>query len=264
MTRRPEAYHHDLIESERRQKEGTGQTEGVKTIHDISRVKREDLGQYLHYDRYRRASLIDHFLLPHATIGDFINSTYDEIGDFVSSPYEPSVKESKNGLLVHLKRVGSIRSVENYVPFKVEKKLILNHSEEGMLVKYDLTNLADVPLKVLFGSEWNLSLTEAGHNDHCSYSKPNTQSKRHRLKQVQDVTDVENLHISDPSLELAMTLSVSQPARLWRFPIETVTNSDDGYELTFQGSCSVLIWSLELKPGEKWNCDLRWELVSSS
>ena len=264
MTRRPEAYHHDLIESERRQKEGTGQTEGVKTIHDISRVKREGLGQYLHYDRYRRASLIDHFLLPYATIEDFINSTYDEIGDFVSSPYESSVKETKNGLRVHLKRVGSIRSIKNYVPFKVEKKLILNGSEEGMVVKYSLTNLADVPLKVLFGSEWNLSLTEAGHNDHCSYSKPNAQSKRHRLKQVQDVAGVETLHISDPNLELAMTLRLGQPARLWRFPIETVTNSEDGYELTFQGSCSVLIWNLELKPGEKWHCDLRWELIPSS
>jgi len=38
-------------------------------------------------------------------------------------------------------------------------------------------------------------------------------------------------------------------SELWRFPIETVSQSEDGAELVHQGSVLALAWPLVLEPG---------------
>jgi alpha-amylase len=265
MTRRPEAYHQVLIESERKRKEVPVQPtpDGVKTIHEIVRAKQKGLDQHLHYDWYRRSSLIDHFLGAGTTIEDFLRCTYEEAGDFVDKPYESRVEEVEDGLIVRLERNGHVRFSGSSLPFRVEKELAVKAAEEGMRVKYRLTNMADAPLIGVFASEWNLSLTEASHREHCYYSVPTRRGEHRQLANIQNVTDVDSIYITDPDLGLALSLTVGQPARLWRFPIETISNSEEGFEMTFQGSCILLSWMLELKPGEKWGVELSWQQDSS-
>ena len=264
MTRRPEAYHQVLIESERKRKEVPEQPtpEGVKTIHEIVRAKQKGLDQHLHYDWYRRASLIDHFLGAGTTIKDFLRCNYEEAGDFVDQPYESKVKAVGDGLKVRLKRDGHVWFGGSSLPFRVEKELSVKAAEEGMRVKYHLTNMADTPLNAVFATEWNLSLTEASHRNHCYYSVSTKSGKPRKLANIQNVTDVNAIFITDPDLSLALSLTVGQPARLWRFPIETISNSEDGFEITYQGSCILLSWAFELRPGEKWGVEVVWQRIS--
>jgi len=264
MTRRPEAYHQELIELERKQKESREQPtpEAPKTIHEIVRAKQKDLSQHLHYDRYSRASLIDHFLGAGTTIEDFQHSSYEEAGDFVAKPYESTVEELGDGLIVRLKRNGHVWLGGSLSPLHVEKDLTVNALEEGMRVNYRLTNRADAPVSGVFASEWNLSLSESAHRKHCYYSVSSRPGELHKLDNIQSVPDVDSIYIKDPELGLTLLLTVGQAARLWRFPIETISNSEDGFELTYQGSCILLSWTFELKPGEKWGVDLRWQRAS--
>lgn len=245
MTRRPEAYHQTLVESERKedlQPRHVG--EDAKTIHEIVRAKERGLSQHLHYDWYRRASLIDHFLGAGTTIDDFSHCTYKEAGDFVNQPYEFEVEEAAYRLTVRLKREGHVWFGDSFLPFKVEKDLTVEPQEEGMTVRYRLTNTSGMAVKATFASEWNLSLTQGGH------------------KHFEDLSSIDKFFVEDAELGFALRLMVGQSARLWRFPIETISNSEDGFERTFQGSCILLSWLFELKAGEKWDIDLRWQRIA--
>jgi len=259
MTRRPEAYHQALIESERERREGLDRpAEGVKTIHEIVRAREKNLDRHLHYDRYRRASLIDHFLDAGTTIEDFLRGAYEEAGDFVDKPYEPAVQDVEGGLTVRLKRDGRVWFNGGSLPVQVEKVLTVEAAEEGVRVGYRLTNMADAPLSGVFASEWNLS-----HSKHCYYTASAWRGERRQLAKIQDVSDIENVYITDPELGLDLALTMGQPARLWRFPVETISSSEEGFERTFQGSCLLLSWTFELAPREEWNVELRWQLVPS-
>lgn len=41
-------------------------------------------------------------------------------------------------------------------------------------------------------------------------------------------------------------------ATLWRFPIETVSQSESGFERIYQASSLLLHWALRLQPGQDW------------
>ena len=261
MTRRPEAYHQELTDEEREQEESLARAtdEKVKTIHETLRVKQRGLEHHLYYDRYRRASLLDHFLDGGVAIDHFIRCDYEEGGDFVDKPYVPSAEQEGDRLTVRLRRDGRVRLDGRSLPLRLEKELAVDAGQEGMQIDYRLANMGDSPLRAVFACEWNLSLSQAGHERHCYHI---ASGKRQRLSSVQAVSGVERVCIEDPELELTLWLTAERPARLWRFPIETVTNSEDGFELTYQGSCMLLGWQIELGPGEGWEAGLRWQISS--
>jgi hypothetical protein len=57
-------------------------------------------------------------------------------------------------------------------------------------------------------------------------------------------------------------LELSKAARFLWFPIETVSNSEAGFESIYQGSCLVCLWSLDLAPGASWDVQIGVELRS--
>ena len=64
-------------------------------------------------------------------------------------------------------------------------------------------------------------------------------------------TAVELLRMVDEWLGIAVEIEFDPAALLWRFPLETVSNSDSGFERVYQGSVIVPVWDLELKPGSE-------------
>jgi hypothetical protein len=59
-------------------------------------------------------------------------------------------------------------------------------------------------------------------------------------------------------LDIALTLD--RPALLWRFPIETVSQSEGGFERVYQSSVVFPNWIIRLEPGEVWKVVLRQEI----
>jgi alpha-amylase len=58
-------------------------------------------------------------------------------------------------------------------------------------------------------------------------------------------------------------IAFSRDAEVWRFPIETVSNSEEGFERAYQGSCLLAHWPLGLTPGESWSVELGFSLRES-
>jgi len=49
-----------------------------------------------------------------------------------------------------------------------------------------------------------------------------------------------------------VTIKTNRNSNLWRFPIETVSLSESGFERIFQGSCMLLYWPLDLEPDKSF------------
>jgi len=68
---------------------------------------------------------------------------------------------------------------------------------------------------------------------------------------------VSRVSLVDEWLKLTVTLAFSQPAILWRAPVETVSQSEAGFERVYQSSMVMPLWRISLGPGKTWETDIR-------
>ena len=259
MTRRPEGYHQELQEAVAQGNAVlAGEVGELENIHTaLVRVKEWGLEKKLLYDWYRRGSLIDHFLLASTTLEEFYRSQYPELGDFVDQPYRYVVKELSEGLELKLSRDGRLWQERVHAPLRVEKRLALRPGSSDLPVAYTLTNTGTQPVTVRFGVELNWGIV--GGDGESSYYEVDQQA--FPLASMGKLGGVSELLIVSRPLGMEIEVAFSHDAALWRFPIETVSNSEAGFECAYQGSCLLAHWPLELEPrGGSWSVELHFRL----
>ena len=116
----------------------------------------------------------------------------------------------------------------------------------------------DAPLAANFGSEWNINLLGGGHNPSAYYRVVGQELEDAALDSTGEVTGVSELAVGNSWLDIEMALSTSRPAVFWRFPLETVSGSEAGFERVYQGSSILLQWPVDLPPGESTEIWLEW------
>jgi hypothetical protein len=62
---------------------------------------------------------------------------------------------------------------------------------------------------------------------------------------------VESLGQGNDAIGVTLTTSVSPPADAAWVPIETISNSEGGFERVYQGSCLLFRWPIALASGER-------------
>ena len=105
--------------------------------------------------------------------------------------------------------------------------------------------------KTNFGVEFNINLL-AGDAPDRYYEIPGHFLEDRKLASVGALNDVTEVHLIDEWNRMETVLKTNKSCHLWRFPVETVSLSESGFEKIFQGSCLLLYWPLELEPGEKF------------
>jgi 4-alpha-glucanotransferase len=274
MSRREEGYHQTLrsYEQERRRSEAiealkiadpaaSGEKSQPASPHTFVRTKEPDLDRYLVYDRYRRNSLIDHFLPPGATLPDFAQAQFEEMGNFVEQPYTTEVQQDNKGITITLSRDGFVRrpGALGPLPVHLSKNIFIPLGEEKLLVRYVIENKGQTRLQTRFASEWNINLLGGGGNDQAYYHVEGHELDNERFDSTGEVTLVRSLHIGNLWIQQDVGFSLSEAATLWRFSIETVTGSEAGFERNHQGSCLTLLWPLLLEAGESWSVEIHCE-----
>jgi len=258
MTRRREGYHQQLREAVA---EGNAvlaaEAEQLESIHTaLVRVKEWGLEKKLLYDRYRRGSLIDHFMPASTRLDEFYRSEYSELGDFVDQPYQYAVHEGSEGLKLHLSRDGCLWQGQVQAPLRIEKQLTLKPGSSDLTVAYALTNTGTQQVTARFGVEFNWGMV--GGDGESSYYETGYQMLP--LASMGELGGVSELLIVSRPLGMEIELTFSRDAALWRFPVETVCNSEAGFERAYQGSCLLALWPLELEVGRRWSVELRFQL----
>ncbi len=250
LTRRREGYHDKIIQSV---KETSGaQTGGAKTIHERLALKEEGLQYHLHYDWYSRGSLIDHFLGSGVDLTGFMRSEYYEAGNFVLGAYRQKQRKQGPAAAVILERDGNVAGLD----IRLGKEIFLNRATPQFVVKYTIENLSDEELNTSFGSEFNISFLAGNAHDRY-YDIPGHTQDRKNLASSGETINVREMSIVDEWLRIRFTLSFDQSAVLWRAPVETVSQSEAGFERVYQSSMVMPLWRISLSPGKRWGTELR-------
>jgi len=81
------------------------------------------------------------------------------------------------------------------------------------------------------------------------YDIPGHSLEDRKLASAGALNDVKEVHLIDEWNKMKTVLRTDESCNLWRFPIETVSLSESGFEKIFQGSCLLLYWPLALEAG---------------
>ncbi|MGQ9632076.1 MAG: alpha-amylase/4-alpha-glucanotransferase domain-containing protein [bacterium] len=212
---------------------------------------REDQERHLKYDRYRRVSLVDHFLHPDTSIERFRNSEYQEQGDFVEGFYEAKVRKAKGKVSIALSRDGRVWVGDDRVPVRVRKVVNLSERVPTVDIEYSIRNLGGYEVSLWFGTEFNYSLL-AGEGEERYYYIDGVELVDKRPVSVGSTGDVSRMGFVDEELGVNVLLAFSEPAVVWRFPIEAVLPLDSGFKRIYQSSVIFPHWKINLPGGKAW------------
>ena len=238
LNRRPEPYHEKVRAHAGQAVSDVGG--GVDPNGGV-RFKQPDLDRKLQYDNWPRKSLVDHFLQPGLNHQTFVQGQ-GEIGDFAEGAYLSKIRRSPERVEATLWREGHLGPYQ----VKVTKTISMSLQQSGTIeATYVLENLP-AGLPIHFGVEFNFAAMPAGASDRYYYDADGRSLGQ--LETAHSTSPSSRIGLVDEWLGLDVTLEVSQAASFWIQPIQTVSQSESGYELVHQ-SCSVMP---------------RWEFVPNS
>jgi len=259
MSRREEGYHRKLLElaSGHQQNEDGGD---VASIHDKITAKEENLHEHLHYDWYRRCSLIDHFLSPGTDIQSFKSNKYGEAGDFVTGAYSCETKAAKDTLNIVLARSGVVKDGDRDNKVELIKKVSINARRSNVKYVYTVKNQEAEPIELWFGIEFNYSLL-AGHAPDRYYHFENITLDDPDLASTGAVSNVRKAGLKDEWMGIDIQMIFDKPADIWRFPIETISQSEGGFERVYQSSVLLPHWKVNIPAGGEWEIKIMQEIL---
>jgi alpha-amylase len=181
-----------------------------------------------------------------------MRSEYSEAGDFVMGNYTASVRKQKDAVVLVLEREGTVAGLRA----RLRKTLLLRPSHAEFVVRYEIANGGREELNTTFGSEFNFSLL-AGNAPDRYYEIPGHVLDKRNLASIGETNNVGRVSLVDEWLKLKVTLEFSEPAILWRAPVETVSQSESGFERVYQSSMVMPLWRISLAPGKAWKAEIR-------
>jgi hypothetical protein len=258
LTRREEAYHGKLAAAAMHQGPSGG---APASIHDQLRVKEQGLDKVLRYDRHRRVSFRDRFLSPASSWETFDRIDEEERGDCVSGAYQVESERpapQKGALTVPMAYQGTVSLAGRAYPLAVRKVYRVTKRDPAVEVAYAIASQAQAPCAVRFGVELNLTLL-AGNDPQRYYERPD--GDRVRLHERGQCPATDRFSMVDEWSRFRVTLRLERPGEIWYMPVETVSQSEEGIERTYQGSALLASWLLTLQPGASEHMKVRLEVA---
>ncbi len=247
LSRREETYH----ERARQAVVDSGET---KSIHDQILTKVAGIDRHLQFDSYTHASLLDHFFEPVATLDD-VAAGRREIGDFVEGGYRATAIRRGSRVVAEFAREGWIRRFGTApLPILVKKEISLEEEAREFSVEYTIRNLGEAQLSATFGVEFFIALLSPTQPD--AFLHRGDFQPIGALGDAQDLAALRSLWICDRWHDLNLGIVTSSGAGFWIAPVRTVSMSEGGFELIYQGTVVMPRWPLRLEPGAEWRAVL--------
>jgi alpha-amylase len=124
-----------------------------------------------------------------------------------------------------------------------------------LLIDYTVKNLQPEPVTLHFGMEFVFALLAGRAEDRC-YIFPGHDVSECHLGSIGTVEGAESVELLDEWLELHIALTSPGASSIWRFPIETVSQSESGYDRVYQSSVVFPNWQLQLASHGSWSNQL--------
>jgi len=235
MQRRPEAYHSRLQNASQA---GAGT---VLSIHEQTLVKEPNLERFLKYDRWARHSFRILLFDPQRNQEDYAGLRLNEDASFAAGEFcvrasAPHQAELSRQTTIHLNQPAG-----SGVPCAVTKRFSFGPAPNGCEISCEVgLQLRDaLDRAVMVGIETVVNLL-APTQENRFFESP---AGRNNLRFSGDLPGP-ILHMEDGWQRVRITLHAPGTDVFWIAPIETVSESEEGFERVYQGSQILARWRL--------------------
>jgi alpha-amylase len=256
MRRRPEAYH-EILRAHEAAADGDHAPETTEggapaSIHDIVMVKQEGLLEHLRYDAYERRSGLLRILAAGTAPEDALSGAAGELADLRDGAW---TLERLDATSVTAGRTGIVRTADGAIPVEAHRTWTIGGGRLDPAVSLELSIAhggagGDPAIDGLATVEWSTMLLGGGHNP-SAWLEIGAERTAHDTTRT--AADVTALAAGNDFLGIAIETRTDRPVDAWIGPIETVSNSEAGFELVYQGSTALLVSPLRIGPGETWS-----------
>jgi 4-alpha-glucanotransferase len=253
ILRRPEEYHTRLREAA-----GKLSTGAVASIHEQTRVKEPGLERFLRYDRWPRHAFRILIFDPSRTQAEYEALELQEDPGFAggifnvknSTPHEAELFRS-DSFVLHGKTEGA-----------APKLLLIKHfsispSPNGFEIACEIALKLKQPLEkpVAVGIESIINLLAPAEPDRFF----ETPTGRKNLR-FSGTLPGPILRMEDGWQRVRVALHAPLSEEFWVAPIETVSESEEGFERVYQGSQILALWHPPLTTQKAWSTRLVWRI----
>jgi hypothetical protein len=257
LRRRFEAYHDAVRDEDAASVAAATDSSGQPiSIHERRVMKEAGLAAQLHYDAYERRSGLVRLLAPGTDAATWATGQAPELGDAVDGAYEVETLEADRLVVTReaLVRRADAGDGDGHDGkggggrILVRKELTLGGDRRSPTLTLGLTvtNRSDATIEAILGLEWTLMMLGGGGNPAAWWEVEGTRSGHDSPGTADAVTTVAQ---GNDYIGIAVSTTVSEPATAWWAPVETISNSESGFERVYQGAGLLLSWPLSLAPG---------------
>ncbi len=254
MQRREEAYHSRLLHP-------TQAGGGAVSIHNQTLVKEPGLEKYLKYDRWPRTTFRLLLFAAGKTHADYAALRLDESAEFAGGDYEiGQVSPHDVELALRAPLHDALAAAGQQESLQATKRISFDQTAEGFTVTCSLAlskirgdgtppgvNLRE-PFQV--GVETVLNLLAPNVPDRYFEF-----SGERKPLQWSGIVPGPRVRLADEWQNVAVELEARGAAELWVAPIETVSESEEGFERVYQGSQILGVWTPEFDTAGKWSAN---------
>ncbi|MGC3970184.1 MAG: DUF1926 domain-containing protein [Pirellulales bacterium] len=244
LARRPESYHRKVLAG------AGGAMGGAKSIHDRVIFKQPGLDRQIRYDSYPRKGMQDHFFDNEVSLEAVANNEAMERGDFLNLGYEAKLLRNPHRIQARLARDGNAWGV----PLRITKGFTMEAGSPVIDVAYMIEGLP--PGRPFhFAVEFNL----AGLPSKCDdrYFHDGRHNRMGHLGSKLDLNNTRSLHLVDEYLGIDVGVRISEPSGVWTFPIESVSQSEGGFELVHQSVVVMPHWLVVGDSSGRWSVTMQ-------
>ena len=246
ITRRREVYHQEVAEAVL-DEEIDGE---VETIHGRPRTREHGLDRILRYDAGDRACLVDRFLPAEVPAPDPADPAFVELGDAWNGSYTLVETPGDRSDLISLFRETDLHLHPGRITRTRIEKRIRFHETPRLTVEYGLD---PAPTGCVFGVELSLGIPSP---EGPRYLLPGPHAAPARLDSTHEFLVQEAAWFVDEDLGIRLELRTTPGCRLWTYPLYTVSNSEMGFEKTFQGVGVLIGFDLETGGEDRFRLDM--------
>jgi hypothetical protein len=219
LTRRKEAYHQRVLDplcDEGQCNDETAPEEGIDTIHTAMAHIDDSLRDAIIYDWYLKNSFIDHISDERFGCMSFRHCNFPEYGDFANQPFERgndrhNIVFSRNGGL--------------YFPEKVEAFLRKEYTPKGNGLTFSIKFESDAKRNLLYCLEYNFHFSDADA----------VEINGALLDEEGEIKSCNTILLTDTVLGKKITLTLDQSCSVSYFKLKTLSQSEQGFDLSVQG-----------------------------
>ncbi len=264
LARRPEFYHDEVpaaVEAAKHAPTLGGGDSGIASIHDRVRKADARLLDLLRYDRLPRHALLDWLLPTDASFAAWSEERTDGWLPPDAFRYDVLQADPRRPTEVLLRGEPSA----SWGPVRVDKTVTIDPGARALEARWTLRRPDGAPtVTTRFATELTLSLPEEpGAPRGFAFDDPAAgPDVPTALESTGALPGVRRLRLLAEHAGFELALAPSPAADLWRKPVETVSQSEEGFESVFQGSNLLFVWpAVELTAGRPVTFALRLSAV---